>query len=301
VLGRNSFREREFGEYAAPGPGTQFPLNGKFLALSPHWGLMQADCGPSDGDGMTTNVTRLLSAAAVAAALVPAAASAAGAADLPNPKVTSDGPNSTIVVHAHRTGGTFTPDGGAPTKTFPTAAPKAGDGFTFVDDLIQNGAKIGTDRGRCTIKAANAATCDATLMFADGSLHSSGASPQSSGPYSVPISAGTGAFSGATGTAHVVPVAAADKYTESDVTLTFAVPAAATSGTGSSSSSSGAGTSSPQTGGSQVTTVPKGGAATGTGSTAAADDSWLVLLGTTGIVAAGAMLLASRRSRRVAR
>ena len=108
---------------------------------------------------MTTNVTRLLSAAAAAAVLVPAVAAAAGAADLPNPKVTSDGSNSTIVVHAHRTGGTFTPSGGSPTKTFPTAAPQPGDAFTFVDDLLQNGTKVGTDRGRCTIKGSASATC----------------------------------------------------------------------------------------------------------------------------------------------
>jgi hypothetical protein len=252
---------------------------------------------------MTTNSTRLLSAAALAAVLVPAASWAAGAADLPDPKVTSDGSNSTIVAHAHRTGGTFTPVGGSPTKTFPTAAPKPGDSFTFVDDLTQNGTTIGTDRGRCTIKGTDATVCQATLAFAGGSLQSAGAAPQSSGPYTVPITAGTGAYSGATGTAHVSPVGTDAQYTESDVTLTFAKAgkaSAASTGTGDSGSSAAPAPSSAQSGSSQVTNVPRGGAATGTGSTASADESWLLLVGSTGIVASG-VLVASSRFRRAAR
>jgi hypothetical protein len=260
------------------------------------------------------NVQRLLATAAVTAALVPITASGAGAADTSGPTVTSDGSNSVIAVHAHRTSGAFTPKDGSATQTFPTTL-NAGDSFTFVDDLSQNGSKVGTDTGKCTMTDAKSANCDATLTFGNGSLYSIGDAPQNTGAYNVPIKSGTGSYSGATGTAHIVPVNSTSS-TDSDVTLTFASSAPASAAPSALSGSSTTGMSdsptsdsstaapadpSSGTGSSQVTTVPQGGAATGTGSTARANDPWLMAMGAAGIVAAGGLLLAGRRSRRATR
>ncbi len=198
--------------------------------------------GPNDGDGMTTNVTRLLSAATLAAVLVPAAASAAGAADLPNPKVTSDGSNSTIVVHAHRTGGTFTPSGGSPDQDLlPDGRPAtSATGSPSSTTSFRTGRRSAPTAGAArTIKGAASATCDATLSFAGGSLHSGGPSPQSSGPYSVPIyRVHRRLLRGHRDGSTWFPAAAPMGSTASDVTLTFAVPAAASSAAPTSTGSS---------------------------------------------------------------
>lgn len=222
-------------------------------------------------------VSRTLSAGALGAALVFAAAGAAGAADLAEPKVTTFGGKQVIKVHAEETGAQFVPEGGEATDEFPdeeTYEPKAGDAFTFTEDLTQTGLLVGTDTGTCTIQTdVDKTTCVATLTFPKGSIRvqetfsETEETEQESG-FTASIVSGTGVYAGITGT--LVGVDNEDEST--DLTLTY------TTGSG------------------QVSEVPAGGANTGGGAPGASTTDTAVLIAVgLAAVAGGAGLFGAAR------
>jgi hypothetical protein len=224
---------------------------------------------------------RVLTAGAGAAAIGLFLAAPAGAADLPDPKVSTSGGQSVMTFLSHTTDETYTPKGGKPTKGDPQQRPGVGDTFGFVDENSQDGTKIGTDSGACTIVKASekssTAHCLVTLTFGNGTIAVEGDAEfsENSAPFTVPITGGTGAYAGATGSAKVVEVNDAD----SNLTVTYST------GKGG------------ETGG-QVATAPVGGAETGGGSTAGSDDPLLVALGAVGIAAGVVLLGAAGRAHR---
>jgi hypothetical protein len=255
-----------------------------------------------------SRTTGVLSALALGVGIT-AAALPAAATDQPDPKVTTNGSTRTITALGHATSGDYKPVDGPQAPKPPTTAPKPGDVFTFADDLRQGGLKIGTDSGTCTFVAGAEATCEATTTFADGTLVGKGTRRQITGSYDVPITSGTGAYRGATGTVHVVPVAGTNDR-ESNITFTYtpaqqsgsdtsngaasspANGAAGTgAGTGAGNGAAGTGAKAP----SQVSRVPTGGAATGGGSTAGLQHGWLFALAALAGLGGTATLALGRR------
>lgn len=195
-------------------------------------------------------ITRTMSAAALGVALVLGSAGMAAADRLGDLTVSTEGETTTFTIRSVETGSQFIPKGGKPTDGFPDEAPKAGDAFTFTDDLSQGGKLVGTDKGTCTIGAGgDEITCDVAITFANGTIRALDTSPfdpaeEGSEPFTVPLTSGTGAYDGIDGTAHVV--------TNDDESQTITVEYTLE-------------------GDGQVSAVPAGGAATG-GTAAAAKD-----------------------------
>lgn len=221
---------------------------------------------------------RVLATGAGAAALALILAAPAGAADLANPTVTTANGKTVLKFLSHTVKETFTPKGGKPTTDDPQQQPGVGDKFSFVDDNSQGGTKIGTDSGDCTIvkstERASIAHCLVPMTFANGTITVEGDAEfaENSPPFKVPITAGTGAYAGATGSALVEEVNDAD----SNLTITYSIGAKDSDG--------------------QVAVTPAGGANTGGGSTAAAGvDPAVLALGGLACAAGAGLLVAGRR------
>ena len=221
----------------------------------------------------TPKLSHLLAVGAVATAATFAASGPAAAADA-NPTVTNDGGTYTLKMHSHTTSETYTPKGGTATTEEPKSEPKVGDAFSFNEDLTQGGAKIGSDKGTCTVTGAKSVKCVVAVTFTNGTLAVEGTpefTEDDSAPSTFQVLSGTGAFAGAKGKAIVVDTSDDD----SDITLTY------------------------RTDGGQVSMTPSGGAETGFGSTAGTENAWLYAVGAS---AAGAGILvfgaSARRSRR---
>jgi len=236
----------------------------------------------------------LLGASALGLALVAVPALPAVAGDA-GPTVTKDGSTNTIKVLETDDGShdSFIPKGGQPTTNEPEGPPKPGDAFTFGAVLSQGGTNVGTDAGKCTVLSVDldAATatnhCAATFTFPNGTLKAEGTITFADEvvTFKVPLVSGTGDFAGASGTLTVHDLADDqsddDESTNgpdlSDLTMVFSL------------------------GGSQVSEVPSGGAATGGGLDNGSSDTALLLgiaalAGLAGLgVVAGGRTLASRR------
>jgi hypothetical protein len=225
-------------------------------------------------------VRRALAAGAGAAAAALILAAPAGAADMPDPKVSTSDGQSVIKFLSHTTKETFTAKGGETTTGQPQKRPDVGDAFGFVDENSQDGTTVGTDSGRCSIVSATATAvtshCLVTVVFANGTLTLEGDAvfADKMPPFTVPITAGTGSYAGAHGTARVVEVNADD----SNLTLTYGTTVAGS--------------------GDQVAVTPVGGAETGGGSTAAGGNPPLFALGGIGMTAGAMLFVAGRRARR---
>lgn len=237
-----------------------------------------------------TRVRRTLFAAAAGAALTLSAAGPAAAAGLPDPKTSKNGDKTTIVVITDNDESTYTPKGGKP-GPFPedeNFVPGVGDVTTDSVDYLQNGVKVGSDDGTCTVtkvvETAVTLDCDATAVFASGTLELDfdvtfdlAEEDEEGEVFTVPIVGGTGAYQGATGTASAREVENADGD-DDDFTdeLTFVFT----------------------TGGSQVTQTPNGGSQSGATRELNGLDAGLLGLGAAAI-GGGAVLLTARS--RVAR
>jgi hypothetical protein len=224
--------------------------------------------------------SRVLVPACLVAGFWLTGAAPAGAADLPEPKVTTDGEIRTFEFRSHTTSEKFVPKGGAPTETFPESQPKPGDGVSFVDELTQNGVKIGTGDGTCTFGDATPVTlaCDVTMRFAKGTLRFAGTLPlEDEAPFTVPISGGTGVYDGARGEIRVVQLSEDDD--SNTITYTTSAEGAVP----------------------QVRVTPTGGVATGAGATAVSESPWLLGLGAAAlVVGAGVVVGGVRAGRRSA-
>lgn len=234
-----------------------------------------------------TRTPRLLAASALGLALVAVPALPAVAGDAA-PTVTKDGSTYTLKVLEtdDGSGDTFIPKGGEPVKGEPSGPPKAGDGFGFAAVLTQDGTKVGTDGGTCTVLSidldAQTAVnhCRVTLTFANGSFTVEGTVKFADeiSTFDVPIVTGTGDYAGVTGTMTVHDLndssgdgEESDGPSQSDLTAVYTL------------------------GGSQVSEVPSGGAATGGGLDKSSDSALVIGLG--GLVAlAGFGALAGGRA-----
>jgi hypothetical protein len=209
------------------------------------------------------------------------------------PSVTKDGSTYTLKLLETDDGShdTYIPKGGEPIKGEPKGAPEAGDGFGFGAVLTQDGTKVGTDGGTCTVlsidvKAQTGVShCRVTLTFANGTITVEGTVKfDETSTFDVPIVSGTGDYAGATGTMTVHDVSGdsgddeeSDGPSISDLTAVYTL------------------------GGSQVSEVPSGGAATGGGTAGTSSDNALVIglgvlaaLGGIGVLAGGRTLAARR-------
>lgn len=216
----------------------------------------------------------LLAASALAVAVAAATALPAVAAD--GPETTTDGGKTVLKLVEHENeGGQYIPKGGEP-QDFPEEEdflPKVGDAFTFTSDLLQDGAEVGSNSGKCTVVAVEKFTerCVVTFTFADGTFVAEGtiAFPEEEGepdPFTVALASGTGAYTGIKGTLTV-----AEHEDDNDLTAVYT------------------------TGGDQVSEVPAGGAATGGGFDDSADTA--LLLGLAGLAAvAGLSAMAGGRA-----
>lgn len=229
-------------------------------------------------------VRRVRIAAAGAAAATLLLAAPAGAAELPKPTVTTADGQSVIKFLSHTTDETFTPKGGKPQAGDPQKKPEVGDAFGFNDSNSQDGTKVGTDHGDCTVTVSGEKSvtshCVVTVKFVDGTISGEGDTvftEDGSTPFTIPIKGGTGAYAGAHGTAKVAEVN--DK--DSNLTLTYR-----TSGAPAGDS------------GGQVSATPVGGANAGGGSMAGGQGSSLLALGGLGMAAGAGLLAAGRRSGR---
>jgi hypothetical protein len=162
---------------------------------------------------------RLLAGGALAAALVLAAGAQAGAADRADPTVKTKDGMRTLHVLGHETVSKFIPKGGVPTDKFPTDHPNPGDGFSFLEELRQDGALVGTDTGLCTVLegAAHAARCEVTVTFPKGTMTVVGEGTDGQKESTYKLTGGTGAYEGVTGVVHVKDLS----DTDSDITFVF--------------------------------------------------------------------------------
>lgn len=219
----------------------------------------------------------LLGAAALSLALTSAAVAPAWAGD--GPDSTTDGATTTIKVLEKETGGQFIPKGEDP-QDFPEDEdfrPSPGDAFTFSSDLLQDGEKVGTDVGKCTLVdvESNRNRCEVTATFANGTISVDSVTefPEDDSDFKVTIVGGTGSYAGAKGT---VTVSAAEDEGDSHLTMVF-------------------------TTGGQVSEVPSGGAAAGGGFGDSSDTTGLIALGALvglaglGVLAGGRRLATNRR------
>lgn len=207
-----------------------------------------------------------LSVALTAAAAVPAAANG-------GPESTTDGSTTTIKVVERETGGQFIPKGEEP-QDFPEDEefrPSPGDGFSFTSDLLQDGEKVGTDEGKCTVidVEINRSRCEVTATFDNGTIKVDSVVdfPEDHSPFKVTIIDGTGAYAGAKGAVTVSP---GEEESDSYLTMVF-------------------------TTGSQVSEVPSGGAAAGGGALGSSDTAALIALGALASLAGLGVLVGGRR------
>lgn len=229
---------------------------------------------------------RHLLAATAGAALALGAAWPAAAADLPDPTSTKDGAATTITVVLGEQETTYTPKGGKP-GPFPEEenfVPKVGDSVTDTADLTQDGTKVGTDVGVCTVtkvvRTAVTFDCDTTDTFAPGTLKVNAVGTVDVGPDAKEeeetthdsIVGGTGAYQGATGTSELTTtvVDKAKDTVTNEITFTF------TTGRGG-----------------QVSRTPAGGSQSGATREVGGVDAGLIGLGTAAL-GGGAALLAAR-------
>lgn len=225
----------------------------------------------------TSLATRLLSAAALGAAVTLSVALPASAVDLADPKVTTDGGKQVIQTRTASTGSTgskFVPKGGEPVDDFPEGEPKAGDGFLFTEDLRQDGVRVGTDSGRCTFSGDKGTPliCEVTVTFPKGTIGVKGEIHEGE-PEILQLVSGTGAYSGIKGTVTVVDV----NDDVSDLTFRFVTRAGD---------------------GTQVDLVPSGGAATGGGLAGDGTTTGLLGLGAAAVAAGAGLLGFGRRAGR---
>lgn len=203
---------------------------------------------------MTSTPFRSLVAVACAAPLV-LLAWPATAADLAEPKTTTDDGRTGLAVHADQTTFTFLPQGEPATTEEPDRPPTAGDGFAFTEDLLQDGVRVGTTKVRCTFSSVTETSavqaCDATFTFPAGTIRVSDdiewTEETEGDPEVLDLVGGTGAYAGAKGT---LTVTNQTDDGDSDLKLSF------TTGSG------------------QVAQTPTGGAETGGG---AADSAPIAL------------------------
>ena len=208
--------------------------------------------------------------------------------------MTKDGSTYTIKVLETDSGAgdTYIPKGGQPVHEEPKGEPVPGDGFGFTAVLTQDGTKVGTDGGTCTIVSLDLKAgvfvnhCRVTLTFANGTLtiEDTITFTEDNNTFKVPIVAATGDYAGATGSVTVVDLSddqsdddeSTDGPDLSDLTVVYTL------------------------GGSQVSEVPSGGAATGGGGSDSSDTAMLVglgaLAGLAGLgILAGGRTLAARK------
>ena len=239
---------------------------------------------------MPSTRTRHVLLAAAGVGLVLGAGPAA-AADLPEPKSTTSGDTTTIVVRTADNEQTYTPKGGKP-GPFPedeNFVPGVGDVTTDIAQYLQGSTKVGHDSGVCTVTKVVETTvsidCVVTITFASGTLkaafdqtfdvaeeESDEAESTEEDVFSVPIIGGTGDYKGAKGTATVRGVDDGnddDEEFSDEITFTFT------------------------TGGGQVSQTPVGGAAAGGGTDVGGADAALIGIGLA-TVAGGGLLLAAR-------
>jgi len=216
-----------------------------------------------------TSIHAFVVAAALTAGGLVATAAGATAADA-DPTTTVENGKTVLKVSEVAVDIAYTPKGGPTVTTPPTAAPSPGSELSFANDLVQDKVKVGGDKGTCKVGAGAKAYCDVTLTFARGSIRVFGDADFSSTVHVVPLSSGSGAWSGVNGTVTIVDHA----NFLSDLTLRYTVPGSAAGG--------------------QVAEVPTGGARTGGGDHG--QDSRLALLGLgAGVLAAGAGLVGAGR------
>jgi hypothetical protein len=217
---------------------------------------------------LTSQVSRIAAAGAIAAAASFSAAASAGAADLPNPTVTSDGGAYTMALRSHTTSSTFTPKGGTPTTAEPAAPPAPGDVYAFSEDLSQGGTKVGSDTGKCLLIGPSTSDCSVSVTFANGTLAVRGVVnfTDENAPSMFKVVGGTGAFEGALGVVKVAPLNEED----SDLTVTYRLAK-------------------------QVAALPAGGAEAGAGSTSGLELPWALGLGAAGLAAGAALYVAGTR------
>jgi hypothetical protein len=113
----------------------------------------------------------------------------------------------TFVLTERDTGFVFTPKGGKPSKSAPTAQPKAGDVLAVTADVLQNGSTAGRMRYTNAFLPGNMVAVDGPLDLKDGRLLAHGTVPMVE-PLVIPIVSGTGAYAGYTGTVQAKGVAA---------------------------------------------------------------------------------------------
>ena len=82
-----------------------------------------------------------------------------------------------------------------------TRPPRGGDRFTFTNDDLAGGKKIGHDQISCIAVSPHSAQCSATFLLRDGEIAAAGALPLNPTPKVVilAITGGTGDFAGAHG------------------------------------------------------------------------------------------------------
>lgn len=223
---------------------------------------------------------RAFAAAALTAGVVFFAVSATAASALAEPETDIVNGQVVMVLDDTETSSHFVPKGGEPTEEFPEGEPVVGDAFAFTDDLRQHGELVGTDEGKCTVLPADAIECGATLTFAGGTVSASG--PVAEGedenaPSTIPITGGTGAYTGIKGTVTVLDATDAEDPTDtlSTITLRFVLPAEAT----------------------QVGAVPAGGAGTGGGITGDGMPVALFAIGAAALVTGAGIAGLGRRLR----
>lgn len=166
---------------------------------------------------MTARVpARLVAGGVLGAALVLAAAGQAGAVDLTDPTVTTEDGMQVMRLLGHETQGKFIPKGGEPTD-HPTGEPRPGDGFSFLEELHQDKALVGTDTGLCTILpgAAHVARCEVTVTFPKGTMTVVGEGAEEQKESTYKLTGGTGAYAGVSG------IVKATELSDTDSRLTF--------------------------------------------------------------------------------
>jgi hypothetical protein len=178
---------------------------------------------------------RLFAGIVVAACLVPAAATGAGAADLTDPTVTTEDGMQVMHLLGHQTDGRLIPKGGAPTPV-PSMEPRPGDAFSFTEELRQNGTLVGTDTGLCTILPGDrkAARCEVEVTFPKGTVTVAGEGTEAQKETTYKVTGGTGAYAGASG------VVLAKELSETDSDLTFRFTTGGGSGGGPTITTDGA-------------------------------------------------------------
>ncbi len=163
----------------------------KILLLVAPAAMVLAACGSSSGASKSPNSSP---AASVTSPTGPA---------VQLPVTSRSGSKQNIEVLEVINSSTYSTNGGPPRNGGPTGQPAGGDNWAFTSVLQQNESHVGSDHVTFVFAADGTAIVTAAETFANGNITAQGTVPFDR-TLAIPITSGTGSYSGATGTLTVV-------------------------------------------------------------------------------------------------